>query len=142
MKTFNLREQDVVKNWVIIDATDKTLGRLSSVVASILMGKNKPTFTSHIDMGDRVIVVNADKIKVTGNKLEDKKYYRHSGYPGGIREITCGDLLKKRPEEIIKFAVFGMLPKNKLRKVRMNKLKIYRGSSHPHKAQMPKEVQV
>jgi large subunit ribosomal protein L13 len=140
MKTYLPNEKDLIKKWWVVDANDKTLGRLCTKIATVLMGKNKPIYTPHMDVGDRVIIVNADKIKLTGNKLNDKMYYRHSGYPGGLKEITCGDLLKKHPERLIEFAVKGMLPKNKLRKVRMKKLKIYKGSNHPHKAQQPEEL--
>ncbi len=140
MKTYNVRKEDLEKKWWLIDAEDKTLGRLSTLVARILTGKNKPIYCTHIDVGDRVIIVNAEKIKLTGNKLDDKKYYRHSGYPGGIREVTCGELLKKYPERVIEYAVSGMLPKNKLRKPRMKKLRIYSGPSHPHEAQNPEKI--
>jgi len=142
MKTYLPKEEDIMKKWWVIDASDKTLGRLCAKVATVLMGKNKPIYTPHMDVGDRVIIVNAEKIKLTGNKLNDKMYYRHSGYPGGLKEITCGDLLKKHPERLIEFAVKGMLPRNKLRKLRMNKLKIYTGSNHPHKAQQPEELNI
>lgn len=142
MKTYLPKEEDIMKKWWVIDASDKTLGRLCTKVATVLMGKNKPIYTPHMDVGDRVIIVNAEKIKLTGNKLNDKMYYRHSGYPGGLKEITCGDLLKKHPERLIEFAVKGMLPRNKLRKLRMNKLKIYTGSNHPHKAQQPEELNI
>ncbi|MEQ8225345.1 MAG: 50S ribosomal protein L13 [Candidatus Eremiobacterota bacterium] len=140
MKTSFMNPQEVEKKWWIVDASGKTLGRLSTGIARILMGKTKPTYCPNVDVGDRVIVVNAEKIRVTGKKLEDKIYYRHSGYPGGLKEVTCGDLLAKYPERVIEFAVNGMLPKNKLRKPRMKKLKIYKGSSHPHEAQMPEPV--
>lgn len=140
MKTYNVKKEEVEKNWRLIDATDQTLGRLATQIARILTGKNKPIYCTHIDVGDRVIVVNAEKIKVTGNKLQDKMYYRHSGYPGSLREISCGDLLEKHPERLIEYAVNGMLPKNKLRKARMKKLRIYKGASHPHEAQKPEKI--
>jgi len=142
MKTYLPKEEDIIKKWWVVDASDKTLGRLCTKIATVLMGKNKPIYTPHMDVGDRVIIVNADKIKLTGNKIHDKMYYRHSGYPGGLKEITCGDLLKKHPERLIEFAVKGMLPRNKLRKIRMKKLKIYKGSNHPHKAQQPEELNI
>ncbi|MDO4539938.1 MAG: 50S ribosomal protein L13 [Syntrophomonadaceae bacterium] len=128
---------EVERKWYVIDATDQTLGRLSSEVASILRGKHKATYTPHVDTGDYVIVINAEKIKLSGNKLKDKKYYRHSGYPGGIKEISAGELLKKHPTRAIEIAVKGMLPHNRLGRAMFKKLKVYSGGEHPHQAQKP-----
>ena len=131
------KPSEVTRTWYLIDAKDKTLGRLASQVAAILEGKHKPTYTPHVDAGDHVIIINADKIRLTGKKLQDKKYYRHSGYPGGIKEITAGDLLQRHPERVIKTAVWGMLPHNRLGRKMIKKLKIYAGDQHPHEAQQP-----
>ncbi|NLM38464.1 MAG: 50S ribosomal protein L13 [Firmicutes bacterium] len=131
------KPSEVTRTWYLIDAKDKTLGRLASQVAAILKGKHKPTYTPHVDAGDHVIIINADKIRLTGKKLQDKKYYRHSGYPGGIKEITAGDLLQRHPERVIKTAVWGMLPHNRLGRKMIKKLKIYAGDQHPHEAQQP-----
>ena len=124
-------------NWVIVDASDKVLGRLASKIADKLRGKDKPIFTPHVDCGDFVVVVNAEKIKVTGNKFEDKKYYTHSLYPGGLKTKTFKDMNATKPEKVIELAVKGMLPKNKLSNQIIKKLKIYAGSEHPHEAQQP-----
>ena len=124
-------------NWVIVDATDKVLGRLASKIADKLRGKDKPIFTPHVDCGDFVVVVNAEKIKVTGNKFEDKKYYSHSSYPGGLKTKTFKDMNSTKPERVIELAVKGMLPKNKLSNQIIKKLKIYAGTEHPHEAQQP-----
>jgi large subunit ribosomal protein L13 len=132
----------VQKNWFVVDLEGKVLGRSASKIAHVLRGKHKPIYTPHVDTGDFVIVVNADKVKLTGNKLAAKKYYRHSGYPGGIKEITAGKLLEVKPEELIKKAVKGMLPKNKLGRQMFRKLKVYTGSNHPHEAQQPKSLDV
>ena len=137
MKTYMAKAAEVERKWYVIDATDKALGRLSSEVASILRGKHKAIYTPHVDTGDFVIVINAEKIKLTGNKLRDKKYYRHSGYPGGIKEISYGELLRKRPEKVIEISVKGMLPHNRLGRAMFKKLKVYSGSEHPHQAQKP-----
>ena len=126
----------------MVDADGKTLGRLATQIAEILRGKHKPTFTPHVDVGDFVIVVNAEKIAVTGKKLTDKRYYRHSGYPGGIRSRTLGDMLERRPEEVIRKAVKGMLPRNRLARQQLTKLKVYAGADHPHAAQKPKELEI
>ncbi len=126
----------------MVDADGKTLGRLATRIAEILRGKHKPTFTPHVDVGDFVIVVNAEKIAVTGKKLTDKRYYRHSGYPGGIRSRTLGDMLERRPEEVIRKAVKGMLPRNRLARQQLTKLKVYAGADHPHAAQKPKELEI
>jgi len=138
MKTEVAKLENVKRDWYLIDAQDLVLGRLSSHVANILRGKNKAIFTPSVDTGDFVIVVNADKIALTGRKLADKIYYNHSGYTGGLKEITAGKLLEKKPSELIKRAVKGMLPKNKLSRHMLKKLKIYAGASHPHDAQQPK----
>lgn len=140
MRTFNIKAEEVQKEWFEVDAAGKTLGRLATEVARILTGKHKPTFSPHIDMGDHVVIVNADKVILTGNKLNDKMYYRHSGYPGALRNVSATDMLKTHPERVIEFAVKGMLPRNKLRPIRLGKLKIYTGTKHPHEAQRPKPL--
>jgi large subunit ribosomal protein L13 len=132
----------VKRDWYLVDADSQVLGRIATTIANVLRGKNKPTFTPSVDTGDFVIVVNAEKIALTGNKLADKTYYSHSGYPGGIKAITAGKLIEKKPEALIKHAVKGMLPKNKLARHMLNKLKIYSGSEHPHKAQQPKALNI
>ena len=137
MKTQSFKKEDTQHNWVIVDATDKVLGRLASKIADKLRGKDKPIFTPHVDCGDFVVVVNAEKIKVTGNKFEDKKYYTHSLYPGGLKTKTFKDMNATKPEKVIELAVKGMLPKNKLSNQIIKKLKIYAGSEHPHEAQQP-----
>ena len=140
MKTLVARKEDVNRDWYLVDAENLVLGRMATQIANVLRGKNKPTYTPSVDTGDFVIVVNADKIALTGNKLADKMYYSHSGYPGGIKSINAGKLQEKKPGEIIKHAVKGMLPKNKLARHMLNKLKIYSGPTHPHKAQQPKPL--
>ncbi len=140
MSTFIAKKDEVERNWVLVDAKDKVLGRLAADVASILRGKTKPTYTPHIDVGDFVVVINADKVKLTGRKLEQKKYYNHSGYMGGLRERTARQIMEKRPEEIIKHAVKGMLPKNSLGRSMFKKLKVYTGENHPHEAQKPQAI--
>jgi large subunit ribosomal protein L13 len=142
MKTQVPRANDIARDWYLVDAENLVLGRLATRIADVLRGKNKPIFTPSVDTGDFVIVVNAEKITLTGNKLSDKTYYSHSGYPGGIKAITAGKLIDKKAEELIKKAVKGMLPKNKLASHMLKKLKIYTGTSHPHKAQQPKPLQV
>ena len=137
MKTQSFKKEETQHNWVIVDASDKVLGRLASKIANKLRGKDKPIFTPHVDCGDFVVVVNAEKIKVTGNKFEDKKYYTHSLYPGGLKTKTFKDMNATKPEKIIELAVKGMLPKNKLSNQIIKKLKIYAGSEHPHEAQQP-----
>ena len=137
MKTQSFKKEDTQHNWVIVDATDKVLGRLASKIADKLRGKDKPIFTPHVDCGDFVVVVNAEKIKVTGNKFEDKKYYTHSQYPGGLKTKTFKDMNSTKPERVIELAVKGMLPKNKLSNQIIKKLKIYAGTEHPHEAQQP-----
>lgn len=142
MKTYSPKFGEVSRDWFVVDADDKILGRLATQIAIHLRGKHKPEFAPHIDTGDFVVVVNAEKIKVTGDKLDKKKYYRHTGYPGGIREITLRDQLQKKPEEVIRAAVRGMLPKNRLGRAMLKKLKIYAGSEHPHGAQNPKTLDI
>ena len=140
MKTYVANANDRERNWLVVDATGQTLGRLATQIADALRGKRKPTYTPHVDTGDFVVVVNAEKISVTGNKRADKKYYRHSGYPGGLKTRTLGDMLERRPEEVLRLAVKGMLPRNRLARKQITKLKIYAGPDHPHEAQAPKEL--
>lgn len=142
MKTFNANAQSVERDWCVVDATDKTLGRLASEVATRLRGKHKPEFTPHVDTGDHIIVVNAEKIKVTGNKLTDKMYHRHTGYIGNLKSISLGDQLEKHPERVIQSAVKGMLPRNPLGRAMFKKLHVYAGPEHPHQAQQPKELEL
>ncbi len=137
MKTYSAKPREITRNWYVVDAEAKTLGRLATQIAGVLRGKGKPAYTPHVDSGDFVIVVNAEKIHVTGKKLDQKIYYHHSGYPGGLRERTLREQLDRRPEEVLRKAVKGMLPKNKLAAVHLNKLKIYAGPDHPHAAQSP-----
>ena len=137
MKTFSLKNTEVSRDWVVFDASDKILGRFATKIADKLRGKDKPTFTPHVDGGDYVVVINADKVKVTGNKAEQKKYYKHSLYPGGLKEKSYKEVLESTPERIIENAVKGMLPKNKLGKSIIKKLKVYSGSEHPHESQNP-----
>ena len=137
MKTFSLKNSEVSRDWVVFDASGKILGRFATKIADKLRGKDKPTFTPHVDGGDFVVVINADKIKVTGNKAEQKKYYKHSLYPGGLKEKSYKEVLESTPERIIENAVKGMLPKNKLGKSIIKKLKVYSGSEHPHESQNP-----
>jgi large subunit ribosomal protein L13 len=140
MKTEVAKLENVKRDWYLVDAQGAVLGRLATQIANVLRGKNKAIFTPSVDTGDFVIVVNAEKIALTGNKLADKIYYSHSGFPGGIKEISAGKLLEKKPEDIIKKAVKGMLPKNKLARHMLKKLKIYAGGKHPHEAQQPKAL--
>ena len=139
MKTFALKKEEVQRQWYVIDASDKVLGRLATKVADRIRGKDKPTFTPHTDGGDYVIVINAENIKVTGNKFNDKKYYKHSLYPGGLKTKTFREVMEKNPERIIEDAVKGMLPKNKLGKSMIKKLKVFSGSGHSHESQQPIE---
>ncbi len=142
MSSYMARSEDFEKKWYIIDGEGKTVGRLSTKIARLLRGKEKPQFTPHADIGDFVIVVNADKVKFTGKKWEQKKYYWHTGYPGGIKSITANDLAKKKPEEIIRKAVWGMLPKNKMQDKLISRLKVYTGTEHPHVSQQPENLEV
>jgi large subunit ribosomal protein L13 len=139
--TYSAKASDRKENWWVIDAEGQVLGRLATLVASRLRGKHKPIFTPHVDTGDMVIVINADKITLTGRKWDQKKYYRHSGYIGGLKEITAAKLHEKRPEDIIRFAVKGMLPKNRLGRQLIKKLKVYTGADHPHAAQQPQVLE-
>lgn len=140
MKTYYAKPGEVEREWLLIDATDIPLGRLASEVASILKGKRKPQYTPNVDTGDFVIVVNASKVKLTGNKLADKKKYRHSGYPGGLKETSISEMLVKRPDRVVEGAVKGMLPKNTLGRAMGKKLKVYGGAEHPHAAQNPRQI--
>ena len=142
MKSFMASPATIERKWYVVDATGHTLGRLSSEIAAILRGKNKPTFTPHIDTGDYVIVVNADKIKVTGKKLDQKIYYNHSDYPGGMRETTLAEMMAKDSAEVIRLAVKGMLPKGPLGRDMITKLHVYSGAEHPHAAQKPEVLEI
>lgn len=141
-KTFSQKPADVTREWFLVDATELPLGRIATIVADKLIGKNKPTYTPHVDAGDYVVVINAEKLVVTGNKEIGKIYYRHSGFPGGIKDATLAEVREKFPERIIEKAVQGMLPKNKLSPERMARLKIFPGAEHAHTAQQPKKVEV
>ena len=140
MKTYSAKKGEIAREWYLVDADGQTLGRLATRIADTLRGKGKPQYTPHVDTGDFVVVVNAEKIQVTGNKLDQKRYYRHSGYPGGIRSRTLREQLGRRPTEVLRTAVKGMLPKNRLARQQINKLKIYAGPEHPHEAQAPKPL--
>jgi len=142
MKTYSAKPGEITREWYLVDAEGKTLGRLATQIADTLRGKQKPQFTPHVDTGDFVIVVNAEKIQVTGNKLDQKRYYRHSGYPGGLRSRTLREQLERRPTEVLRVAVKGMLPKNRLARQQITKLKIYAGPEHPHEAQAPKPFEL
>ena len=142
MKTWNAKPHEVERRWYLVDAEGETLGRLSTRIADLLRGKGKPTFTPHVDTGDFVVVVNAEKLVVTGKKLEQKRYYRHSGYPGGLRSRTLREQLDRRPEEVLRHAVKGMLPRNRLARKQITKLKIYAGPEHPHVAQNPQKLEI
>ena len=142
MKTFLPKNDEVNRDWYLFDADQQVLGRIATQIANILRGKNKPIYTPSVDTGDFVVVVNAEKIMLTGAKYDDKIYYSHSGFPGGIKSISAGKLLQKKPEDLIRKAVKGMLPKNKLARNMLSKLKVYAGTEHPHKAQQPKTVQL
>ena len=141
MKTYTAKPGEIERSWYVVDADSKTLGRLATQIADVLRGKGKPAYTAHVDTGDFVIVVNAEKIHVTGQKLDQKMYYRHSGYPGGLRTRTLREQLERRPEEVIRKAVRGMLPKNRLAAAQLKKLKVYAGPDHPHAAQNPEPLQ-
>ena len=137
MKTSHVNKKDVERAWYEVDAAGKTVGRLATEIATVLIGKHKPTYSQHVDVGDFVIVTNADKVEFKGNKWQQKKYYRHSGYPGGIKSTTAEKMRDKHPTRILRFAVRGMLPKNRLRANRLNRLKLYASEQHPHQAQKP-----
>jgi len=142
VKTYVATPADRERSWVLVDASGKTLGRLATQIADILRGKRKPEYTPHIDVGDFVVVINAGKVAVTGNKREQKSYSRHSGYPGGLRSRTLGEQLERRPEEVIRRAVRGMLPRNRLARRQITKLKVYPGPDHPHAAQKPEPLEI
>ena len=141
-KTWNAKPGEVTRRWYLVDAEGQTLGRLATRIADALRGKDKPTYTPHVDTGDFVVVVNAEKISVTGAKLHEKMYYRHSGYPGGLKKRTLNDMLERRPEEVIRLAVRGMMPKNRLARKQLTKLKVYAGPEHPHEAQKPQKLEI
>ncbi len=142
MKTFVAKENEVKKNWYLVDAKNKILGRLATQIAMRLRGKHKPIFTPHADTGDFIVVINAEKVSLTGKKWDKKIYYRHSGYIGGLKEISAKKLLEKKPEDVLRFAVKGMLPKNSLGRRQLKKLKIYTGSDHPHQAQQLEALEI
>jgi large subunit ribosomal protein L13 len=140
MKTYTIKEKDIKRKWYLIDARDMVLGRLASEVANILRGKNKPEYSPHLDLGDNVIIVNADKVVLTGNKLEKKMYYHHSGYPGGLKKFTYAELMGRKPDFVVRKAVKGMLPHNRLGRSMLRKLHVYAGPDHPHQAQKPERL--
>ena len=142
MKTYVATPATRERNWLVVDATGKTLGRLATEIANVLRGKRKPEYTPHCDVGDFVIVVNAEKVSVTGKKRQEKRYYRHSGFPGGLRSRTFEEMIERRPEEVLRLAVKGMLPRNRLGRQQLRKLKIYAGPDHPHQAQQPAPLEV
>ena len=140
--TYSAKQSDIKEQWFVVDAAGMILGRLATQVAHRLRGKHNPLFTPHVDTGDRIIVINAEKIELTGKKWDQKNYYRHSGYIGGLKTITARKLLEKKPEDLLRFAVKGMLPKNRLGRKIIKKLKVYAGDKHPHEAQQPQELQL
>jgi large subunit ribosomal protein L13 len=140
VRTYTTKPEDINREWYVIDATGLTLGRLATKISTVLRGKHKPIFSPHMDCGDFVIVVNAEKVRVTGSKLDQKMYYRHSGYPGGLKTISLRDQLHQHPDRVIRLAVRGMLPKNRLGRQMIKKLKVYREPTHPHQAQQPKPL--
>jgi len=142
LKTYNVKASEIEREWWIVDASGKTLGRLSTKIAQILRGKHKPTFVPHLDSGDFVIVTNADKVRVSGNKEAQKTYFRHSGYPGGAKFTSLSHLRETHPERIIEYAVKGMLPHNRLGRAQLKKMKVYAGEAHPHEAQQPKPLEI
>lgn len=142
MKTYSAKKETARHNWYVVDATDKTLGRMATQIANRLRGKHKAEYTPHVDTGDYIVVVNAEKVKVTGNKASDKLYYHHTGYPGGIKSISFEQLIEKAPTRAIESAVKGMMPKNKLARVMLGKLKVYAGAEHPHSAQQPQVLEL
>jgi large subunit ribosomal protein L13 len=141
-KTYYPKPDEVERSWVLVDADGRNLGRLASRIAEVLIGKNKPTYTPGVDVGDFVVVLNAQGVVVTGNKMEDKMYYRHSGYPGGLKEMNLKRMLEKNPTEVLRLAVWGMVPHNRYGRALMKKLKIYAGTEHPHEAQQPKPLEL
>ena len=142
MKTLSIKQEDVRRSWYVIDATGRTLGRLSTQIAIRIRGKHKAEFTPHVDTGDYVVVINAEKVRVTGNKLDDKIYNHHTGFPGGIKSISLAKLMQKSPEKVVEMAVKGMMPKSKLGRSMISKLKVYAGSEHPHAAQQPQPLEI
>jgi large subunit ribosomal protein L13 len=142
MPTVIPKESEITRSWFVVDADGKVLGRLAARVAAVLRGKHKPTFTPHLDVGDHVVVVNAEKVHLTGRKLQDKRYRWHSGYIGGLREVSAEKMLRTHPERVVEWAVQGMLPKNRLGRAMAKKLKVYRGADHPHQAQQPQALEV
>ena len=142
MKTYSAKGGEVAQDWFVVDATDKTLGRLASEIAHRLRGKHKPEFTPHVDTGDYIVVINAEKVKVTGSKRTDKMYHRHTGYPGGLKSVSFEKLIEKAPERVLEGAVKGMLPRNPLGRAMFRKLKVYAGDAHPHAAQQPQPLQL
>ena len=142
MKTYLVKKEEVERRWYLVDAEGKILGRLAAELAKMLRGKNKPKFTPHVDNGDFVVVINAEKVVLTGKKMKDKMYYHHTGHPGGIKEISAEKLLAKKPAEVLRIAVKGMLPKTTLGRKMLTKLKVYPGRNHPHEAQMPVSIEV
>jgi large subunit ribosomal protein L13 len=142
MKTYSAKPGEITREWYLVDAEGQTLGRLATQIADVLRGKRKPAYTPHVDTGDFVVVVNAEKVAVTGNKLDDKMYYRHSGYPGGLKSRPLREQLERQPTEVLRKAVKGMLPRNKLAARQLVKLKIYAGPDHPHEAQAPKPLEL
>ena len=142
MKTYSAKPHEVDQNWLLVDADGQTLGRMATAIATRLRGKHKAEYTSHVDTGDFVVVINAEKVKVTGNKASDKMYHSHSGYPGGLKSISFEKLIDRTPERVIQLAVKGMLPRTQLGRAMFKKLKVYAGSEHPHRAQQPKSVQL
>jgi large subunit ribosomal protein L13 len=142
VRTFSAKKEEIDREWYVVDAQGQTLGRLASRIATILKGKHKPIYTPHLDCGDFVIVLNADKVRVTGRKMDQKFYYRYSGYPGGLSQISLRDQLARHPERVLQAAIRGMLPKNKLGRQMIKKLKVYAGDEHPHEAQQPKPLEL
>ncbi len=142
MKTYSANKETVKRNWYVVDASNKVLGRMATEIANRLRGKHKAEYTPHVDTGDYIVVVNAEKVKVTGNKARDKMYYHYTGYPGGIKSITFEKLQDKAPEKVIEVAVKGMMPKNKLSRAMLSKLKVYAGNDHPHAAQQPQALEI
>lgn len=142
MKTYVATPANRQRDWYVVDAEGKTLGRLATQIADMLRGKRKPEYTPHCDTGDFVVVINAEKVRVTGRKMEQKRYWRHSGYPGGIRSRTLAEMLDRQPEEVLRKAVKGMIPRNKLGRAQLRKLKVYAGTEHPHAAQQPKPIEI
>jgi len=141
-KTYHAKPNEVPREWVVVDLDGKTLGRAACAIATILRGKNKPQFTPHVDTGDFVVALNVDKVKLSGRKLDNKRYYRHSGYMGGIRSLTASQMLARKPGEVLRLAVKGMLPKNSLGRKLLRKLKVYAAAEHPHQAQQPKPLEI